>query len=409
MTESPLPSSRSDAFPVGVCAEGGAGVGFGILPGWSARAWLRVWLGTLALLGATAATPPAETGIDKGVLYRHDVVREVPWSIHILRLDRRRRDLVLTTSLGNGHRIGKATISDQVRLLPDSLGRPVAALNGDLYLNEPGLSGDPRDLLIREGELVSAPAGHACFWIDPRGRPRQTNVHSRLRVILPGRRGLVVGLNEVGFDDGAVLYTAAVGSQTPPTPGTQYVLECVRGDGLPLRVGRRLDVRVREVRTGGRHPVGRNDLVLALGDRLGLHLEAGDRLEVVPQTQPDLSGVKTALGGGPTLVREGKAMTWSGFQRRHPRSAIGWDDRWLYLVEVDGRQGGLSVGMTFPELAAYLVRLGCREAVNLDGGGSSTLWLLGRVMNSPSDGVERPVANGLVVLQKEHRSAERVR
>lgn len=102
-------------------------------------------------------------------------------------------------------------------------------------------------------------------------------------------------------------------------------------------------------------------------------------------------------------------MTWSGFQRRHPRSAIGWNDRWLYLVEVDGRQGGLSVGMTFPELAAYLVRLGCREAVNLDGGGSSTLWLLGRVMNSPSDGMERPVANGLVVIQKERPSGERVR
>lgn len=59
--------------------------------------------------------------------------------------------------------------------------------------------------------------------------------------------------------------------------------------------------------------------------------------------------------------------------------------------------------------AAYLVRLGCREAVNLDGGGSSTLWVLGRVMNSPSDGMERPVANGLVVLQKERPSVERVR
>ncbi len=43
------------------------------------------------------------------------------------------------------------------------------------------------------------------------------------------------------------------------------------------------------------------------------------------------------------------------------------------------------------------------------GGGSSTLWMLGRVMNSPIDGVERPVANGLVVIQKERPSVERVR
>ena len=359
-----------------------------------------VLVGAWVLMKLSGAAPVVEPDARGGFHYRHDVIPEAPWSVHILRLDRRRRDLVLTTSLGNGHRIGKATVSDQVRLLPDSVGRPVAAINGDFYFEAEDLSGDPRDLLIRDGELVSAPAGHACFWVDGRGHPHQTNVHSRLRVILPGRRGLVVGLNELGSDDVAVLYTAAVGPQTPPTPGIQYVLERGRGDWLPLRVGRRLDARVREIRSGGRHPLGRNDVVLSLGDRLGQNLVVGDRVELVPQTVPDLSGIQTALGGGPTLVRDGKAMRWSGFQRRHPRSAVGWNDRWMYLVEVDGRQGGLSVGMTFPELAAYLVRLGCREAVNLDGGGSSTLWVLGRVVNSPSDGVERPVANGLVVIQK---------
>lgn len=362
---------------------------------------LGIW--SVLVLGATEPDP----GVERGFFYRHEVVPEVPWSVHIVGIDRRRRDLFLTASLGSGHRIGKTTLSDQIRLLPDALGRPVAGINGDLYLDGEQLTGDPRDLLVMRGELVSAPEGHACFWIDPQGRPHQTNVHSRLRVILPGRRGLVVGLNEVGFDDGAVLYTAAVGARTPMTPGTQYVLERVRGEWLPLRVGRSLDARVREIRDSGRWPVGRDDLVLTLGDGLGLNLQVGDHVAVVPQTHPDLSGVETALGGGPTLVRQGKAMTWSGFPRRHPRSAIGWNERWIYLVEVDGRQGGLSVGMTFPELADYLVRLGCREAVNLDGGGSSTLWLMGRVMNSPSDGVERPVANGLVLMQRNPRSKTR--
>lgn len=356
-------------------------------------------VGALDRVGAAKAAEPSRD-VERGVVYQHDVIPEVPWSVHIVKVDRRSRELFLTPSLGNGHRIGKATVSDQVRLLPDSLGRPVAAINGDLYLDDTALMGDPRDLLVMRGELVSAPAGHACFWIDPKGQPQQTNVDSRLRVILPGRRRLMAGLNEIGFHDEAVLYTSAVGALTPATPGAQYVLERVRGDWVPLRVGRRLEARVREVRAGGSQPVGRDDLVLTLGDGLGLRLAVGDRIQVVPQTHPDLSGVQTAIGGGPTLVRNGQAMRWSSFPRRHPRSAIGWNDRWIFLVEVDGRQGGLSVGMTFPELADYLVRLGCREAVNLDGGGSSTLWLLGRVMNSPSDGRERPVANALVVVQR---------
>ena len=108
------------------------------------------------------------------------------------------------------------------------------------------------------------------------------------------------------------------------------------------------------------------------------------------------------------MVRDGKAMTWSGLRMRHPRTAVGWDKHHLYLVEVDGRQSDLSVGMTFPELAAYMAKLGCEQAMNLDGGGSATLWVFGQVMNSPSEGRERPGANALVVLRQK-RPQEQVR
>jgi exopolysaccharide biosynthesis protein len=62
--------------------------------------------------------------------------------------------------------------------------------------------------------------------------------------------------------------------------------------------------------------------------------------------------------------------------------------------------------MHYPELAALLSRLGCTDAINLDGGGSSTLWLDGHIMNSPSDGRERRVANSLVVVSKEQDRKE---
>jgi len=56
--------------------------------------------------------------------------------------------------------------------------------------------------------------------------------------------------------------------------------------------------------------------------------------------------------------------------------------------------------MTFSEFAEYLRKLGCEQAMNLDGGGSATLWVMGNVMNSPSEGQERPGANSLVVVRK---------
>ena len=60
-----------------------------------------------------------------------------------------------------------------------------------------------------------------------------------------------------------------------------------------------------------------------------------------------------------------------------------------------------SLGMTFPELAALMRQLGCTEAMNLDGGGSSTFWLQGETLNFPSDFLERRVANSLVILRED--------
>ena len=88
----------------------------------------------------------------------------------------------------------------------------------------------------------------------------------------------------------------------------------------------------------------------------------------------------------------------------HPRTAVGVsrDTRYVYLLVVDGRQQGLSEGMTLVELAEWMKQLGCWDAMNLDGGGSSTMAIKGadgapKVLNSPSGGSQRSVGNHLGV------------
>ena len=130
-------------------------------------------------------------------------------------------------------------------------------------------------------------------------------------------------------------------------------------------------------------------------------LPVGAVVKLVTGTFPDLAGVEVAIGGGPALVQDGKIMEWKGLlHMRHPRSAVGFNRTHIFLVEVDGRQIDVSVGMTLAELAAYMIKLGCEQAMNFDGGGSSTLWALGAVRNSPSEGQERPAANALVIVKK---------
>jgi exopolysaccharide biosynthesis protein len=91
--------------------------------------------------------------------------------------------------------------------------------------------------------------------------------------------------------------------------------------------------------------------------------------------------------------------------QRHPRSAIGWNNETIFFVQVDGRQPNLSIGMTLPELAKFLeVKLHCDEAMNLDGGGSSEIWMNGHIMNSPCFGRERNTANAIVLVEKKRET-----
>lgn len=110
-----------------------------------------------------------------------------------------------------------------------------------------------------------------------------------------------------------------------------------------------------------------------------------------------------AVCGRPTLLDDGALVGDNGdglCTARHPRTAVGisQDHRTVILVVVDGRRGG-AAGMTCDELAGVMTQAGAFDAVNIDGGGSSTLWLAnGGVMNQPSDGHERTVANHMAVI-----------
>lgn len=111
---------------------------------------------------------------------------------------------------------------------------------------------------------------------------------------------------------------------------------------------------------------------------------------------------------GPLLLENGGTTMYSQVPfnlKRHPRTAvcIDGDNQTLWLATIDGRHPQ-SAGMTIPELSMLMHSLGCQDAVNLDGGGSTTMWIEGEgVVNYPSDNQkfdhegERPVSNVLII------------
>lgn len=128
------------------------------------------------------------------------------------------------------------------------------------------------------------------------------------------------------------------------------------------------------------------------------------KLEI--QLPQDFQNTNHIVSGGPYLVKDGEIFIDTAAQKlnaingKNPRSAIGYTKEGvLIMIAVDGRENQ-SVGMTLNELAYMMKGLGCLNAMNLDGGGSTVMYVNGTVTNSPAQKGGIPISNALVVSEK---------
>jgi len=115
------------------------------------------------------------------------------------------------------------------------------------------------------------------------------------------------------------------------------------------------------------------------------------------------------IGGGPQLIKNGRVEITNAAEKmlpsfvsdRHPRTAIArLKSGQVLLVAVDGRQAE-SIGMSLNMLADLLVEFGAVEAINLDGGGSTTMVIKDKIVNKPSDATgERPVSDAILIYPR---------
>ena len=312
-----------------------------------------------------------------------------PWAIHVLRIDRDVCRPVL--------RAAKAAPPLTARATASALGAgAVAAINADFF-ELPG--GATVGAHVSGGIVVAGPATRPVFaWTD-RG-PAQGQAR-------------IEGWIAVGADTTPVLQVNRRADPAGPGPGVRVVTEGAAPDsaGPSLRV-RVLEGDVRRgrgVASGWTGPPAAADPgeVLVTNAAWTGRRTGGDTVEwsLRLEVEGSAGAVLEAVGGYPTLIRNGRAVLegQAGIRpdfgaRRHPRTAVGWNTRTLFWLVVDGRQAGWSDGMTLAELADLFLGLGAHEAINLDGGGSSAMVIRGQVINRPSDAQgERAVGNALLL------------
>ena len=286
----------------------------------------------------------------------------------------------------------------------------LVGINADFF----PFTGDPLGACVIDGELVSEPSGRVSLCVLDDSSVVFDNATFDGKLTLASRISRQIdGIDRDRATNQVVLYTNSWGARTyTKYPGTDVVLT---SDQLPIRIGQDVTFTVTEVRVDAKNTeIPNGGAVLSSGGPAAAFLKAnlhpGDkltvRMDIKSSNGVDWTKVRECVSGGPWLLKDGKENIdrkaedfGSGFaSARHPRSAAGVTaDGKLMLVTVDGRQA-ISRGINLPDLSALMKKLGAVNAINLDGGGSTTLSYRGIVVNSPSGGEQRPVADAILIF-----------
>lgn len=363
-----------------------------------------------------------------GVVHRRLVANRGPFTIHVVEVDLRRRDLAVAAMHAFDSLRGRE-LTSAMAARRTSAGVPVVAgINADFFDLK---TGENENNQVVNGEVLKAVpltdspfdslhTVHSQFGMTCDGRPVIERFIFSGAVLTPPPAVAVLPLDAVNFrprGDATVLYTSAYGT-TPNDSESRQTAE------IPFRIVARLGDTLSlqataPVQTGGGLTIAAGHAVLAgsgaaadVVRRLAGSVAGGAPLRAVLAFSPKRGRLCVLVGGWPRLVVDGRSIADSvdrlegTFPRfsvtRHPRTAVGFsrDSTTLYLITVDGRSESSS-GMSLAELAGLMQSLGIANGLNLDGGGSTTLILRGRVVNHPSDSTgERTVGNALLITRK---------
>lgn len=340
-----------------------------------------------------------------GLTYRMIVQPEAPRLIHALRMTLKSPHVRALPALGKkvvfteNVNESRATVSEMVR---DE--GAIGGINGDFF----PWTGDPIGLMVRDNELWSIPyRSRASFGWGPTNA-LATSATFKGAIKTSGREPFALdGVNQEAGENETVLNFERAGYARAKGGGDHLVIKISFG-GSPVS-GKVEGVVQGTVRGANVKVEPGTALISTTGENRAQirSIQPGETVII----ELEVSGfswdsISHAVAGGPFLLREGKPyIPWKeeGFgpdfaEKRHPRTAVGkTSDGDVWWVVVDGRQS-MSIGATLEEMSMIMMDLGCVEAVNLDGGGSTTMNLFGVTLNRPSDGKERPVANGVVLM-----------
>lgn len=354
---------------------------------------------SLAALPPTVFQKTEGRMLSSGTYYEHQE-RFTPqgWiSVHVLRMDLQ-NPTQTPVALYGPQGIGKRAT---VKAMADQDARVVGAVNGDYFNYSPMPS--TLGVMVSEGQMLSSPPhmdyALPAFFLDA-AKNGAVGYLNREISFTNGRTGAntpINMINKISADYTTVaLLDQHWGATSPGTAaGVSGVREVVVENGQVTAI--------RDGQAGVAIPA--NGYVLAAKIEKLPNIQVGDQLNVNRQILAN-SAIPFAMGGGSIIVKDGEVtLTNIHSEGIHPRTGIGVTaDHRLLLVAVDGRSKTYK-GLAQKDFGELMKSLGAVQALNLDGGGSTTMVVkdgdVNQVVNKPSDGSPRPVVNGVGIRSED--------
>ncbi len=309
---------------------------------------------------------------------------------------------------------GACTVDDMVKYLEGSGYRVVAAINGDIFDTA---TGTPKSTVIHEGNIVTSgysPDRVLVFDEENRISMAKVGLQYSFEGALSGDGPYNGKIDYFNVPDGGAgglfLYNRHYSSSTKTTGDRIEVV--IEANDFQMGVDKTISGTVKQIITGSNTPIGEDELVLSAAVSSAsapflAALEPNSEIQLTcTETGTGLADAKEAVGLYYSIVEDGQMVT--NGTNVNPRTAIGVkEDGTIIFYILDGRQSAKSNGLTIEELAYHMIELGCVQAWNLDGGGSSQLAVrqpgvdeTATLKNSPSGGAARAVSNGILLAYK---------
>lgn len=321
--------------------------------------------------------------------------------VNILELDMKNPAVKLDVLFNKNGFIQRSTLSSMVN--QDS--NVIAAVNGDFFsMSNPAFSLGP---IVKDGKQLSNPHyelnKYASLMVDSAGSPIMAYLYPGVSVKNSSRNVPIdiAAINKPSKDyANPVIYTSEYMANTPGSTSTYFDLtEVIVENNV-----------VKEVRYGmPSTPIPQNGYaILACGANSFLLQGAfavGEKVELNTDISLKYPNVKTAVGGGTMLIKDGQDTTISqSVSGKSQRTAIGvTPDQKILIVTVDGRKAPF-IGMDEKDMQAYMKSLGAKDAMMLDGGGSTQMMVDGKIQNYMVAS-ERPIVNGLAIKNTAQKGA----